>query len=213
MNLHGKLAGLPLQTTQKPQSPWEVGIQGLPHQPPHKCWTEANIPTHRHTGIHPISFVPLKRNPDSLPWIKWLFGLCWRPGWPSYQSFWSQKPSRHPCPTCRQFHNASINGILAFCDGHPLRRAWLEAWGGHPLVLQWLKSATPSDRILVGKVCIPQILYSKIAHTLGRSAARSLIFTFKRTILPLLHMCLDSLSPQPSQPTQRKRKCIWVESD
>ena len=208
-----KASSLPLQNLQKPQSPWEVVVQGLAQHPPHKCWTEQNIPTNRHTGIHPISFTPLKRNPDSLPWIKWLFGLCWRPGWSSDPSFWSQAPSRRPCPTCRQFHNASINGTLAFCGPHPLRKAWLQAWGAHPLVLQWLQCITPSDQMLVGKVCIPRTLYSKLTGSLGRGATRHLVFTFQRTVLPLLQQCLDNLPVAPSKPFQRKRKHIWVESD
>ena len=208
-----KASSLPLQKPQKPQSPWEVVIQGMAQLPPHKCWTEQNIPTHRHTGIHPISFTPLKRNPDSLPWIKWLFGLCWRPGWSSYQSFWSQTPSRRPCSTCKQFHNASINGTLGFCDPHPLRTAWLQAWGDHPLVLQWLRTITLSDRMLVGKVCIPRTLYSQLARTLGRSVTRKLVFAFQRAILPLLQQCLENLPLAPSKPYQQKRKHIWIESD
>ena len=208
-----KACNLPLQNLPEPKSSWEVIIHGLAQLPPHKCWTEQSIPTHRHTGIHPISFTPLKRNPDSLPWIKWLFGLCWRPGWSSYQSFWSQTPSRRPCSTCRQFHNASINGTLAFCDPHPLRKARLQAWGEHPLVLQWLRSITPPDRMLVGKVCIPRTLYSILARTLGRSATRQLVFAFQRTILPLLQQCLASLALAPAKPYQQKRKHVWVESD
>ena len=205
---------LPPQNPVLPQSPWDVIVAGLAHYPPHKCWTEAGVPTHRHRGIHPISFTPLKRSPDSLQWIKWLFGLCWRPGWAAYQTFWSQAPSRRACQTCRCFHNASINGTLSFCDSHPLRRAWLAAWGHHPLVLDWVRTISTEERILVGKVCIPHSLYGKLASNLGRTGARRMIFSFQKAIIPLLREFLDTLtSPAPMAPHPGKRKRVWVESD
>ena len=79
---------LPLPPPASRFSPWDVIVDGLAMNPPHKCWKERSIPSHHHTGIHPISFAPLRRNPDAAQWIRWLFGLCWRPGWASYQSFW-----------------------------------------------------------------------------------------------------------------------------
>ena len=206
-------SSLPPQPPAQPQSMWDVIVDGLHQLPPHKCWTERQIPTHRHAGIHTISFAPLKRCPDSTLWIKWLFGLCWRPGWDSYHSFWIQTPSRHSCPFCRTFHNASINGALAFCDAHPLRKAWLEAWNGHPLVIQWAQHLSRSDCILVGKVCIPASLYRALSTQLGRKATRNLVFAFQRSILPLLQQCLDSLSPLPPQLPKGKRKRIWTEDD
>ena len=205
---------LPCQTPVLPLSPWDVIIEGLPHFPPHKCWTEANVPTHRHSGIHTISFTPLKRSPNSAQWVKWLFGLCWRPGWAPYQTFWTQTPSRRACTICQSFHNASINGTLAFCDSHPLRIAWLTAWNHHPLVLEWLHHLSASDRILVGKACIPTTLYTKLSSTLGRSLARRIIFSFQKAALPLLAQCIDSLTPLGPSPTQpQKRKRIWVAAD
>ena len=164
---------LPSQRPARPQSPWDVHIHGLPHRPPHKCWTEMNIPTHQHMDIHPFSFIPLKRCPDSHPWIKWIFGLCWRPGWASYQSFWSQTPSRHACSLCLGFHNASINGTLSFCAHHPLRQAWLQAWKHHPLVFEWAQNPSPHDQVLLGKACIPRSLYRKLSINLGRASTRS----------------------------------------
>jgi hypothetical protein len=209
-----KACSLPRQKSMHAQSPFSVLIEGLPHMPPHKCWTEANVPTHRHTGIHPISFTPLKRSPDCLPWIKWLFGLCWRPGWAAYQSFWSQSPSRHACPLCLTFHNASINGTLAFCDTHPLRQAWLKAWNQHPIIMEWLRTISPSDRVLVGKVCIPHSLYQKLNSELGRASTRRLIFSFQQAVLPYLTTYLDSLHPPQQAPAPRcGRKRVWVEAD
>ena len=209
-----KACSLPAQKLLQPHSPFSVVIEGLPHMPPHKCWTEENVPKHRHAGIHAISFVPLKRSPDSLPWIKWLFGLCWRPGWASYQSFWSQTASRQPCPSCHRFHNASINGTLAFCCTHPLRHAWLQAWNQHPLIIEWLSTADMSDQMLTGKVCIPDSLYRWLSSHLGRTATRKLIQSFQKDILSLLHNCLDAL-PQPPVQSIPKGNCkrIWVESD
>lgn len=209
-----KACSLPQQKPAQTTDPFSVVIGGLPHLPPHKCWTEANVPLHRHTGIHPISFTPLKRSPDSLSWIKWLFGLCWRPGWQPYQSFWSRTPSRRACLSCLAFHNTSINGTLAFCDSHPLRQAWLQAWDKHPLVLQWLRTISTNDRVLVGKACIPLTLYHHLASNLGRAASRRLIFAFQRSIMHLLHTCLDSLQPQVPLPTPKStRKRIWMEAD
>ena len=205
---------LPSQRTARPQSPWDVVIHGLPHRPPHKCWTEMNIPSHQHTDIHPISFTPLKRCPDSLPWIKWIFGLCWRPGWASYQSFWSQTPSRHACGVCLGFHNASINGTLSFCVNHPLRQAWLQAWNHHPLVLEWARSPSPHDQVLLGKACIPCSLYHQLSINLGRASTRKLIFSFQKAVIPLLQACLDGCSPQlPDLEPKSKRKRIWVQDD
>ena len=190
-----------------------AGPFGAGRGPP-KRWTEANVPKHRHTGIHPISFVPLKRSPDSLPWIKWLFGLCWRPGWSSYQSSWSQTPSRQPCPSCRLFHNGSINGTLAFCSTHPLRQAWLPAWNHHPFIAEWLSTANMSDQVLIGKVCIHHSLYRVLSSHLGRADTRRLIQSFQNNILALLRDCLDALPKPPVQQTPRgNRKRIWVESD
>lgn len=209
-----KASNLPPQAPVKPKSAWEVIVHGMPQLPPHKCWTESNVPTHHHSGIHPLSFTPLKRHPDSLPWIKWLFGLCWRPGWSSYHSFWSQSPSRRPCTVCHCFHNTSINGTLGFCDTHPLRKAWLAAWKEHPLVLQWVQHISSSDRMLLGKVCIARSLYETLASHLGRAQARSLIFSFQSNVLALLHQCLNALSPLPPNiPPSKKRKSVWVEAD
>jgi hypothetical protein len=205
---------LPSQKPARPLSPWEVVIEGLPHFPPHKCWTELNIPSHRHTDIHTISFIPLKHSPDSLPWIKWIFGLCWRPGWAPYQSFWTQTPSRQACPFCLNFHNASINGTLAFCQSHPLRQAWLEAWRHHPLVVQWVQQASRHDQILLGKVCIPRSLYQTLAGTLGRAQSRKLIFAFHRAVIPLLQQCLNNcVPPRPPSDPKGKRKRTWIEAD
>ena len=187
---------LPSQPPIQSQSPWDVIIGGLPHRPAHKCWTELNVPTHLDSGIHSIILVPLRLSPDSLPWIKWLFGLCWRPGSASYQIFWSQAPSRRACRTCRAFHNASINATLSFCDSHHLRHAWLTAWNHHPLVLEWSRSLSSSDRILLGKACIPRTLYDKLASHLGRQHTRRFIFSFQRDVIPLLLECLDT-TPSP----------------
>ena len=205
---------LPSQVPANAHSPWDVIVEGLAHFPPHKCWTETRVPSHRHAGIHPISFTPLKRSPDSLPWIRWIFGLCWRPGWAAYQTFWTQAPSRRACPHCLTFHNASINGTLSFCDSHPLRQAWLQAWGHHPLVLDWVRSINHEDRILLGKACVPITLYKKLVSNLGRQQARRTIFSFQRDVISLLRRCLDALSlPNPVPLTQGKRKRIWIESD
>ena len=183
-----KATSLPSQCPARPQTPWDVIIEGLPQRPPHKCWTELNVPSHQHTDIHPISFTPLKRSPDSLPWIKWLFGLCWRPGWAAFQTFWSQTPSHHACPTCHEFHNASINGTLSFCDHHPLRQAWLQAWNHHPLVLHWVRNISRHDRVLLGKACIPRSLHCALTTHLGRAGARKLIF--------FLPECSHSITPE-----------------
>ena len=205
---------LPCQAGALPQTPWDVIIEGLPHLPPHKCWTEANVPTHRHSGIHKVSFTPLKRSPNSTQWVKWIFGLCWRPGWAAYQTFWTQTPSKRACTVCHSFHNASINGTLAFCDSHPLRHAWLSAWHHHPLILDWLQCISVNDRILLGKACIPTTLYTKLSVALGRATARRFIFSFQKALLPLLTQCLDTLTPLgPSPVHPQKRKRIWVESD
>jgi hypothetical protein len=209
-----KATSLPSQRPARPQTPWDVIIEGLPHRPPHKCWTELNVPSHQHTDIHPISFTPLKRSPDSLLWIKWLFGLCWRPGWAAYQTFWSQTPSRHACSVCREFHNASINGTLSFCDHHPLRQAWLQAWNHHPLVLDWVQNASQHDRVLIGKACIPRSLHHTLSSHLGRALARKQIFSFQHAVIPLLQGCLDTCSPQvPCPEPRRKRKRIWAPDD
>ena len=204
---------LPPQTSAMPTSLWDVVVDGMRHSPPHKCWTERNIPTHRHTGIHPISFTPLRKCPESLPWIKWLFGLRWRPGWDSYQSFWKHTPSRRACPFCHSFHNASIHGTLAFCASHPLRNSWLKAWGRHPLVAAWVQTASKADLMLLGKVCIPTSLYESLSATLGRKGTRQLVFSFQGCVLPLLDEVLDTLSPLPPQLPKGKRKRIWMEED
>jgi hypothetical protein len=209
-----KATNLPSQRPAKPATRWDVIIEGLPHFPPHKCWTESNLPRHQHTDIHPISFIPLKRSPDSLAWTKWIFGLCWRPGWAPYQSFWSQTPNRRACPTCLSFHNASVNGTLSFCDPHPLRQAWLQAWGHHPLVLEWARNPSQHDRVLLGKVCIPHSLYHTLSKHLGRAATRKLVFSFQKAVIPLLQTCLDTCSPiKPDSAPRRKRKRIWVPED
>ena len=209
-----KACTLPPQSPMQPVTPFSVIIGGLPHFPPHKCWTEANVPTHRHSGIHPISFTPPKRNPESLPWIQWLFGLCWRPGWASYQSFWSQTPSRRPCPICLSFHNSSINGTLSFCNPHPLRTAWMDAWNHHPLVIDWLRTVSKQDSILIGKACIPRSLYAHLSSNLGRRGSRKLIFAYQKTVISLLQTCLDTISPPclPPLPTGKRRR-VWVEAD
>jgi hypothetical protein len=209
-----KASSLPPQPSMQSSSPFSAIVQGLAHFPPHKCWTEVNVPTHRHTDIHPISFAPLKRNPDSLPWVKWLFGLCWRPGWASYQSFWSLTPSRRPCPVCLAFHNTSIHGTLSFCEPHPLRQAWLAAWQHHPVVLEWLKTASHHDRVLLGKVCIPRSLYSTLTHNMGRALARKLIQSFQHSVVSSLNECLNTLpQPVPATLSRGKRRRVWVEAD
>ena len=205
---------LPAQRSARPRSPWDVIIHGLPHYPPHKCWTELNVPKHQHRDIHRISFTPLQRCPDSLLWIKWIFGLCWRPGWAPYQSFWTQAPSRHACSVCLTSHNASINGTLAFCDRHPLRQAWLQAWNHHPLVVQWTQHLSLHDRVLLGKACIPNSLYTELSKNLGRASTRKLIFSYQRVVIPMLQSSLDGCAPPlPYSEPKRKRKCIWNPDD
>lgn len=201
------------QPPQKPQKVWEFTHEGEVFQPPHKVWTHEMIPKHSNVGIHPISFSPLKS--CSAGWAKWIFGHVWRPGYAHFCTFWSVPPksSKLPCKFCGKHHNASVHGVIAFCNiTHSLVQAWITAWGTTFEAIEWRLNATADERRLTGKLCIPFSLYKTLSAKLGRSKARKKISDFQGQVLR--HM--DAyLSEQPSQKQTRhpKRPSPWKEED
>ena len=172
--------------------PWEVGINGEIMYPPHKVWTHARIPRHSPKGIHNSSYSPLKRN--NVRWYKWHYALVWRPKYMSPTSFWVNAPSKKPCCMCKEHHNQSVHGYLAFCKQHPLYKAWGRAWGPYSDAVRWRHTANKRDTFLIGKLCIPQSLYILLKSQLGARGASTAIKHFQHNVLDLLH---DILPPPP----------------
>lgn len=202
------------QPPQKPQTPWEFAYEGEVFHPPHKVWTHDLIPTHSQTGIHQISFAPLRR--QTLGWIKWIFAHVWRPGFSHFCTFWSVPPkaSRIPCNTCGTHHNLSVHGIIAFCsESHPLVQAWSHAWGPTYIATIWRRSASQEDLRLLGKLCIPNNLYIFLSKQLGRRGARSAISGFQQRILPLLDQTTCTPQTKSHPPPKFKRPSPWKEED
>jgi hypothetical protein len=207
---------LPLQGPEHITSPWQVRVMGQIFSPPHKVWTSLATPTHSHQDIHRFSWDPLRCN--ILKWYKWLFGLQWRPGFMSYQSYWTNIPSKRTCPTCGNSHNSSIHGFISFCSpAHPLVAAWEMAWGTNTLVKAWRRSATHRDRFLLGKLVIPISLWNHLKVHLGKKDARRAVKSFQIKVLPLQMTALQDDQPPPegwdALPADPQRPSVFNEEE
>ena len=204
---------LPPQPPQTPVSCWEFAYSGEVFHPPNKVWTHDLIPSHSHSDIHPISFAPLRTT--SLIWLKWIFGHMWRPGFSHFATFWSlpPKPSKTPCPICHLNHNRSMHGCIAFCtEDHPLVKAWCLAWGSCSTAVLWRRQASANERRLLGKLCIPQSLFTHLVRKVGRKDARKAIGHFHRSATTLLDAAAGATPPTSPTPAA-KRPSPWRQED
>ena len=147
---------MPPQRPYVSSDPWEIIHYNIPQRPPHKTWTEVNIPRHSHFDtVHQISFAPLRTHQHI--WIKWIFGLMWRPGFQSYFSYWKDESSVTPCTVCGTMHNQSIHGHISWCAPHgKLHKVWMDAWQTDT-VQAWYQQAHRKDQYMIGNLVIPNI--------------------------------------------------------
>ena len=190
---------LPRPPPVKASSVWDIIRHGELVLPPHKTWTHDYTPSHTHDRFHPISWKPLKFR--RVAWHKWLFGLQSRLGYSHYATFWADRPSATPCPTCSAYHNLSVHGVVTHCTpAHPLVSAWLQSWPCPALVNNWRALAHRQDLRVAGRLAIPRSLYQYLrSHLGGARETRQTIGRFQSAVLDNVTAALADSVPHTSR--------------
>lgn len=82
---------------------------------------------------------------------------------------WKGQISRDNCLLCANSHSFQFHYMLFSCPLWGLRHYWTDAWGEHlPAYLQWLGTASPHDRFLMGRWLIPQTLWNFLVKKIGK---------------------------------------------
>ena len=180
-----------------PTTPWDIVRHGERVLPPDKVWTLDLVPAHTHEHFHPSSWTPLKYR--RLAWHKWLFGLQTRSGFSHYASYWKDELPTSACGHCGSRHNASVHGVLAYCEpSHPLVQAWLTSWPNPRLLQQWRSTALRRDLRIIGRLAIPRTLYQLLYRVQGGSrAARKAVGQLQRRVLDSVTSVLSTAVPPP----------------
>ena len=97
---------LSVQPPQFPTDHWDICFHGEKVQFPHKTWARMLTPQHSHTGIHAISWRPLKWDPYK--WVRWLSG------------WWNHPVLHHSL----LFGRSWCHGSVADCASHSTTRQW-----------------------------------------------------------------------------------------
>ena len=199
--------GCPPQPPDLAQHRADVVFNGLLRYRPHSTWTCALVPTHVQKEIAAVSFLPLKQDKGLWP-FKFLFGLISWDGFDHYTTFWKQL--RSFCFLCGNVHNHSVHGFIGACAAHPLHLQWVTSWPSEvrTLVDNWWLTATPHERLLIGKVAIPNTLWSLLC-TLGKRTAHRFLRIFHRNVFMDLLNVLFQLGTPPL-PMQPSRRDPWV---
>ena len=193
---------LPVQPPQFPTDHWDICFHGEKVQFPHKTWARMLIPQHSHTGIHAISWRPLKWDPYK--WVRWLFGVVDSPGFASHFTFWQELVPRQRCRLCQSFHNQAVAGTLAFCFLSDLSSAWERAWGPYrDTVCRWKALAQKRDRWLLGKVVVPVALWDHLCQTVGKAEATDAVVQWQSKVVLALNAALPKTEGNHTQADTR----------
>jgi hypothetical protein len=196
---------LPLPLPSYPHAERDLVWQGRPLLGTAKEMAESASHQHHHTGVHPISWRPLRKNPVYFTAkVQWYFGGVSRPGFAFPSNEWYEH-RRVECARCNGTHGTSVHRILAECPISELHLAYCKAWGSEwPLVKTWWDAASLQDRFLAARLLIPASLFAHLNDELGRRTFGAI----KRfhTRFPTVHKALaDQIPPLEPRPFKRQR--------